>query len=421
VVDPSVSTSLWEVVWPVASRGGIVGSGFMSDRTQNAARTSDEAASSSIEAYFEAGVARAQALPNRGPLRFDSTGRLAQEIVDAYQTTGFYVFEGVIDSQELSELHADLASLLDRAPTREGSDVDAQGRRAAGASGQPLFLWARPLSDPWGGTQLLNGRHPVRMEEPDALVGAPEQAIFLMLGLFDEMDSALRLSAHPEMLRVAESLNGSDFVPYNDSIFLKEPGIGASVAWHQDGTTHWDSSGWHPDIHGFNFMAQLCRTTPANGLWVVPGSHREGRIDIPTRVAANGGSTRLPDAVPMLCEPGDIAICNRQCLHASFANASLDRRATFVWGFFRNDAVLDIEVDMPATRPGEAPGRRRYTADTIRKRCEIVQLAIDARKQHRPEEEPFRYAPFVEERDPKPKIESKKAALRHYGRETIFV
>jgi hypothetical protein len=391
---------------------------FMSDRTPKPARSQHAAESHSIEAYFEAGAARAHALSNRGPLRFDAKGRLAQEIVDVYETVGFYIFESVIDDQELAELHAGLADLLDRAPIAEQSDVDAHGRRAAGEGGQPLFLWARPLSDPWGGTELLNGRHPVRMEEPVANADVPEKTIFLMLGLFDEMESALRLSAHPEMLRVAQSLNGPDFVPYNDSIFLKEPGIGASVAWHQDGTTHWDSSGWHPDIHGFNFMAQLFRTTPANGLWVVPGSQRQGRIDIPSLVAANDGSTRLPDAIPMLCEPGDIAVCNRQCLHASFANASPDRRATFVWGFFRNDAVLDVEVDMPATRPGDAPRRRRYTADAIRARSEIVQLAIDARKQHRPQEDAFRYAPFSEQPG---SIESRKTALRHYGRDTIFV
>jgi ectoine hydroxylase-related dioxygenase (phytanoyl-CoA dioxygenase family) len=231
----------------------------------------------------------------------------------------------------------------------------------------------------------------------------------------------LRLSAHPKMLRVAESLNGSDFVPYNDTIFLKEPGVGASVAWHQDGTTHWESSEWHPNIHGFNFMAQLCRTTPANGLWVVPGSHKQGHIDIPTRVAANAGSTRLPDAVPMLCERGDIAICNRQCLHASFANSSPDRRATFVWGFFPRDAVLDIEVDVPTIQAGAAPRRRRYSADTIRERCQLVQLAIDARRQHWPAEVPFHYAPLADEEDRQWSANSRKIALRRYAERSIFV
>ena len=375
-----------------------------------------------IEAYFEAGGKRALALGNRGPLRFDADGRLAPDIRAAYDRTGFYVFEGVIDDAELAELDADLEDLLERAPADEGSEVDAKGRPAAGLGRQPQFLWARTLSDPWGGTELLNGRHPVRMEDLStglAAADAPARSIFLMIGLFEEMPSALRLSAHPDMLRVAESLNGPDFVPYNDTIFLKEPGVGAAVAWHQDGTTHWGDPRWDRDIHGFNFMAQLCRTTPANALWVVPGSHEEGRIDIPARVAANGGSTRLPDAVPMLCERGDVAVCNRQCLHGSFANASPDRRVTFVWGFFRHDAVLDVEVDLPATRAGAPIRRRRYTADSIQERARLVQLAIDARSAHRPGEAPFAYAPCVDA----PRNQGREAAaeLSRYAEGYIFI
>ena len=365
-------------------------------------------------AYLQAGEARARALGNRGPLRFGADGRLAPEIVEAYRETGFFVFEGVLDAQELSELDADLACVLDQTPAYDGADVDRQGR-PRGAE-QPHCLWAEPLSDPWGGTTLLNGRHPVAMEEPAAAEGTPEKAIFLLLGLFEAMPAALRLSAHPKMLGVAESLAGREFVPYNDTIFLKEPGLGASIAWHQDGTTHWDRPDWDPDIHGFNFMAQLCRTTPGNGLWVVPGSHREGRIDIPARVAANGGSTRLPDAVPMLCDRGDVAVCNRQCLHASFANASPDRRVTFVWGFFRRDAVLGAEVDMPATHPGEAPARRRYTAEDIAARQALVQLAIETRHVHRRDEQPHPYAPTA---SPSPR--PVPATLRGYRDGTIFL
>lgn len=375
----------------------------------------------SLEGYLEQGAARARALGNRGPLRLDAEGQLAPEIVAAYRETGFYVFEGVLDARELRELDEELTALLDRTPRTEGAACDRRGRALREEEGMPQLLWARPLSDPWGGTELLNGRHPVRMEEPAPAADVPETSIFLMLGLFEAMGSALRLSAHPQMLRVARSLNGPDFVPYNDSIFLKEPGIGASIAWHQDGTTHWGSSTWDPEIHGVNFMAQLCRTTAANGLWVVPGSHREGRIDIPARVAANGGSTCLADAVPMLCERGDVAICNRQCLHGSFANASPDRRVTFVWGFFRRDAVLDVEVDMPATRVGEAPPRRRYTEQIVRERCRLVQLAIDARRQHRPEEDAFRYQPCEAEGARRWDEAARRADLRRYRDRTIFI
>jgi len=373
--------------------------------------------------YFEQGEERARALANRGPLRFDAEGRLDAEIVTRYQEVGFYVFEGAIDEIEMSELDAGLAELMARTPETEEASVDREGRPIL--DGLPSLQWAKPLSDPWGGTALLNGRHPVAMEAPEGaaegVAESAEKTIFLLLGLFETMESALRLSAHPGILRVAETLNGSDFVPYNDSIFLKEPGMGAAVAWHQDGTTHWENPNWDPGIHGVNFMAQLCRTTAANGLWVVPGSHRRGHVDIPELVSENGGSTLLPDAVPMLCERGDIAVCNRQCLHGSFANASLDRRVTLVWGFFRRDAVLGAEVDLPATQPGQPPQRRRYADEDIRERAGIVQMAIEARAAHRPDEASFDYAPGLSQAGLCRDEAARSAALRGYRNGTIFV
>ena len=375
------------------------------------------------ERYWAAGAERAHSLGNRGSLRFDESGQLHSEIREAYDRTGFYVFHQPIDGDELEDFDRDLEALLHRAPSDEGSRVDRSGAPAVGADGSPAFLWAQALSDPWGGTELLNGRHPVAMDgvASSAELDPSRKSIFLILNLFEQMSSALRLSAHPKLLRVAEALNGPDFVPYNDTIFLKEPGLGAAVAWHQDGTTHWERPDWHPDIHGFNFMAQLYPTTPANALWVVPGSHREGRVDIPARVALNGGSTRLPDAVPMLCERGDVVVCNRQCLHGSFANASRDRRATFVWGFFRRDSVLGAEVEVPATRPGQEMGRRRYSEACIQSRARIVQCAIAVRKAHRPEEQPYVYRPADGLESAVDSPGSVRAALRGYHEGTIFI
>ena len=59
------------------------------------------------------------------------------------------------------------------------------------------------------------------------------------------------------MLRIAEAINGEDFVPFNEAIWVKHPRLGGSVAWHQDGFTHWDSPELDGDTHGFNFMASF--------------------------------------------------------------------------------------------------------------------------------------------------------------------
>ena len=62
---------------------------------------------------------------------------------------------------------------------------------------------------------------------------------------------------------------------------------------------------------GFNFMAQIYGCIPAKGVWVVPGSHRLGKVDIKAKVA-EARTERLPDAVPMVCAPGVVANCNCQ-------------------------------------------------------------------------------------------------------------
>ena len=178
-----------------------------------------------------------------------------------------------------------MADLLDRAPIDNGPKVDGKGRAAFGQEfARPVYQLVRPLSDPWGGTELLNGRHPIQMSQPRPKEGLPEKVVFIMSGMCQTMESGLRLYGHPDLLAIAASINGDDFVPYNDATFVKQPGVGGSVSWHQDGVTHWDSEQWDEGIHGFNFQVQLYPTSPKSCLWVVPGTHKMGRIDIKKRV-----------------------------------------------------------------------------------------------------------------------------------------
>ena len=63
---------------------------------------------SAMEAFMREGEQRAFALGNRGPIRFDAQGRLAQDILDAYWRCGFYVFTGVLKPDELADIEADI-------------------------------------------------------------------------------------------------------------------------------------------------------------------------------------------------------------------------------------------------------------------------------------------------------------------------
>jgi hypothetical protein len=340
--------------------------------------------------YRDVGTARARALGNRGPIRFDQNGGLHPDVAEAYWRLGFYVFEGVLGDAELADLESDLAEMLARAPTCKGAEVDAHGRPALGADCQARNLsWVRPLSDPLGGTDYANGRHPTRMAEPVPPPQAPEHVLQLVLGSLQFSEAALRLYGHPELLAVAAAVNGADFTPFNEAVWIKQPGLGGSVAWHQDGWTHWDSPQLDAGTHGFNFMAQLYGCNASNGLWLVPGSHR-GKADIKAMVEA-AGSDRLPDAVPLLCAPGDVAICNRQIIHGSFANTSPDLRVTFNFGFHRRRSVLGV------TSGGVHNPVAEYDEERIRHRSRLIQYAIDARRQRFTDETSYAYQPLANE------------------------
>lgn len=345
---------------------------------------SEEAA---MQAYLREGEKRAFALGNRGPVRYTAEGGIHPDILDAYWRCGFYVFEDVLKADELADIEADFKDILDRLPSEKGSPVDAKGRPALAADCKaPTLFWSKPLGDPFGGTDAAAGRHPVKMFEPKAAAGAPKEVVYLILGSLQFSEAALRVYGHPDLLAVAAAVNGDDFTPFNEAIFIKEPGLGASVAWHRDGVTHWNAPDWDQGTHGFNFMAQLYGCTAANGVWVVPGSHKLNKVDIKAMCAA-AGSDRLPEAVPIICRPGDVAITNRQAVHGSFANTSTDWRVTLNMGFHRRKSVFGVEAG------GIHNARAVYDEARIHERAKLLGYAIDARRKRFPNETPFVYRP----------------------------
>jgi Phytanoyl-CoA dioxygenase (PhyH) len=360
--------------------------------------------------YRREGEARAAALGNRGPIRFTPSGGVDPEILEAYDRTGFYIFEGVLSPDELEDIERDVIAMLDNAPVAKGAALDRHGRPALGADGREKNLgWVKPLSDPVGGTTAVNGRHPAKMIEPPAPQGAPEHVLQIVLGSLQFSPACLRVYGHPQLLRIAAAINGDDFVPFNEAVWIKQAGLGGSVAWHQDGWTHWASPDLDAYTHGFNFMGQLYGCTSANGLWVVPGSHKRGQVDIKALVEA-AGSDRLPDAVPIVCAAGDVAITNRQCVHGSFANTSADPRVTINFGFHRRRSVLGV-------RSGGVHNEVAvYSKSRIHERSKAIVWGIDARAQRFPDEERYVYQPFAGHEDEYRFGPDTMAELRDYNK-----
>lgn len=362
-----------------------------------------------VRKYMNEGLEAALSLPNRGPIRFNDDGSLHQDIIDAYSRFGFYVFEGVIGDQELADIEEDIADMRSRFPSHPGSEVDSRGRPAIGIDSKaPGLNWSKPLSDPLGGSALANGRHQVKLKELDAADDAPEATPFILLGSLRFSEAALRTYGHPELLRVAACINGEDFAPFNESLFIKDPGVGAAVSWHQDGDTYWDHPDFDENIHGFNFMVQLYGSSPVNGVWVVPGTHKKGKMDI-KKMVDESGSERLKDAVPIVCAPGDAIICNRQLVHGSFANTGFEPRLTVNFGFHKRSSVLDVEgagIHCPVAV---------YDQDVIRERSKVIGYAIDARKKKYPDEQPYDYKPFAESGEKYVWNPEAKASLKDYN------
>jgi ectoine hydroxylase-related dioxygenase (phytanoyl-CoA dioxygenase family) len=329
-------------------------------------------------------------LDNRGPIRFDADGQLDASIRDAYSRYGFYIFTNVLDEAELDDIKVDLEAMRDKFPTGPESDVNHRGEKALGAGNKALNLvWSKPLGDPLGGSQLANGRHEVKMFEPEAKEDTPAAAPFILLGSLQFSEACLRVYGHPQLLQVAASVNGPDFAPFNEALFIKDAGIGAAVSWHQDGVTHWDNPEFDEDIHGFNFMAQVYGSTAVNGVWVLPGTHKLGKLNI-AELVEKSGSERLEGAVPIVCDPGDVAICNRQLLHGSFPNCGFEQRVTVNFGFHRRSSVLGVNGG------GVHSDAQMFDAPLIEHRARTIGYAINARQQRFPNEPAFVYQPFAD-------------------------
>lgn len=365
--------------------------------------------------YLTNGQKQALTLRNRGPIKFDENGNLDDAIREAYSEFGFYIFENVLSEEELTDIKADLDAIRDDFPTDPESKVNHRGKPALGSDNKALnLIWSKPLGDPLGGTSLANGRHEVKMFEPEAKSDTPAAAPFLLLGSLQFSDACLRVYGHPQLLKIAEQINGSDFAPFNEALFIKEPGIGAAVSWHQDGVTHWDNPDFDQDIHGFNFMAQVYGSTAVNGVWVLPGTHKEGKLEI-AKLVERSGSERLEGAVPIVCNPGDVAICNRQLLHGSFPNCGFEPRITVNFGFHRRSSVVGV------CGGGIHSKQQVFDEDVVARRSRTIGYAIDARKQRFPDEQSYVYQPFEKSGIEYVWNDAARADLKDYNLEDLSI
>ena len=99
-----------------------------------------------MESYLKDGEKKALELGNRGPIKFDENGNLCPEIRKAYSENGFYIFENVINPDELEDIKEDLEKLRTNFPIGPESNIDLNGNPAFNAESKALTLvWSKPL------------------------------------------------------------------------------------------------------------------------------------------------------------------------------------------------------------------------------------------------------------------------------------
>lgn len=194
---------------------------------------------------------------------------------------------------------------------------------------------------------------------------------------------ALRaLLAHPFLLRAAQTLIGPDLFPTWDAMVVKMPGHGIAVPWHRDAATQCVG-----DKPIFNVDFYLDEATEENCVWALPGTHRwsRERADAFCQEFRRDDLTldeyrRLPGAVPLLLQPGDVLFHDILLLHGSPTSHAASLRRV-VYYEFRTAAV---EQEKGPHTPAYIPLKQAVLRGCLKARASGYAL---------PGETPFVYAP----------------------------
>lgn len=279
-------------------------------------------------------------------------------LTEGFDRDGYALASGVLSGKEMDALRAEMDALIASAPNLDGKD-------ATGAA--------------------------VDQPEDFAFVEHDGGRVLQRISKQLARSRVMRIVyANPRLLGLVASVYGPSFVPFAESIIVKLPREGARVAWHQDGNRH---DGIRH--RGLNVGIYLQPSTEANGcLRVIPGSHRQGKIDVHALREAHGDI--LPGSIPLEAGAGDITLHDRSLVHGSLPNTSPDLRITVYFGYHRLDSIEPI-----------------HPPDAINRRASLVSLCIRERAASGwfPDEDPYDYV--LADRAPAPDSdEAIETALR---------
>jgi non-haem Fe2+, alpha-ketoglutarate-dependent halogenase len=214
--------------------------------------------------------------------------------------------------------------------------------------------------------------------------------------------------SHPAILDAVESVLGPNILCWSTSLFVKDPGDAAFVAWHQD-SFYW---GLEPDDVCSAWIALAPSTRENGAMQVIPATHRAPQFA--HKASAPGSANMLftheeiavdvdaGQAVDLLLDQGDMSLHHVKLVHGSPPNRSSghryglairyvaphvrqdDGRATALlvrgkdnYGYFTPDPVPTCDMDpavlaflsqtyaprpLTESRPGDMQVRQRSTS-----------------------------------------------------------
>jgi ectoine hydroxylase-related dioxygenase (phytanoyl-CoA dioxygenase family) len=145
--------------------------------------------------------------------------------------------------------------------------------------------------------------------------------------------ASLQLLGCPQVLAVAESLCGPNFVPTYESMVFKAEGDGEAIPWHQDAV--------HPARKHriFNLDVYLDHSkVGAGALRVIPGTQKI-KQDICALTDAYGWDH--PHAIDVEMAPGDVLLHNVMVVHGSDRTLGNALRRTIYYEFRSVEEILD--------------------------------------------------------------------------------
>ena len=149
------------------------------------------------------------------------------------------------------------------------------------------------------------------------------------------------------LVDVAEALIGPNIKGATSQLTFKMRGNTQAFGWHQD-----NGYGQLDPANAISALTALDDTDERNGcLWIIPGSHQQGQIDVTDHFSAASKTAGaelnldIPDAdqaIPVPLQAGDAAIFHGHLLHRSEGNRSATRNRRILFLRYADADAVEI-------------------------------------------------------------------------------